>query len=111
MSIVLTKCNLADTLIKIGELEEAEEYLRQSLQLSREIGDRSTEALALKYFAELYDNLGNYLEATKYCTKALTLATELGSPLAKECEELQKKLQSQMSASLQEIDEKDTCSR
>ncbi len=58
----------------------------------REIGDRDFEAKALKNLAELHKALGNIEMARQYCQQALELATELGIPIAAECEALMKSL-------------------
>ena len=42
--------------------------------------------------AKLYCKLGDRTLALEYCDRALSIATELGIPLAKECQELKEKL-------------------
>ena len=64
------------------------------MEIDREIGFRSGEAETLKKFAELHHALGEIEMARQYCQQALALATELGLPLAAECEALQLKLDS-----------------
>lgn len=42
--------------------------------------------------AKLYTNLGDRTLALEYCNHALSIATELGIPLAQECQALKEKL-------------------
>lgn len=49
-------------------------------------------ALVLAKQAKLYQKLGESNLALEYCDRALSIATDLGIPLAKECEEFKEKL-------------------
>ena len=64
-----------------------------ALEIFQEIGVRQGEAEAFKSLAELHQVLGEIEMAQQYCQQALTLATELGIPLAKECQKLKKELE------------------
>ena len=77
---------------RTNNLEQAIHYLQHSLEIATEIGNRRGEAEALKNLAEAYPQLGNHSLALEYCDRALAIATELGIPLAKECQELKEKL-------------------
>ena len=68
------------------------DYYHQCLAISKEIGNRSNEAVTLKNLAVLHLNLDHRDLALEFCEQALALATELGIPLAKECQELKQKL-------------------
>jgi tetratricopeptide (TPR) repeat protein len=63
-----------------------------ALEIFQEIGDRASEAEALKNLAELHQALGAVETARQYGQQALALATELGIPLKAECETLMQEL-------------------
>jgi tetratricopeptide (TPR) repeat protein len=81
------------TQIKLGKYADALVNIQLALEIFREIGSRGGEAEALKNLAELHQALGEGAVARQYCQQALALATELGIPLAAECEALQLKMQ------------------
>ncbi len=83
---------LAGTHIKLGNYAEAMENYCAGLLIFQEIGYVQGEAEALKDLAELHQALGEVAVAQQYCQQALGLATELGIPLAAECEALQQKM-------------------
>jgi hypothetical protein len=57
-----------------------------------QIGDRRSEALIFYNLASFQADLGNLPLAIESCNLALSIATELGIPLAKECQELKEQL-------------------
>jgi tetratricopeptide (TPR) repeat protein len=87
--------NLGAPLIKLERYSEALENLQTSLKIHRAIGDHAGEADVLKNLAELHQKLGHRERAVEYCDLALVIATKLGIPLLKECQELKEKLLSE----------------
>jgi len=81
-------CSLGETLIKVEHYPQALKYLYAALKIMTKISARSLEAEVLKNLAELHHKLGNRDLALEFCNKALAIATDLGIPLAKECQEL-----------------------
>ncbi len=65
------------------------EQVYGAIAILREIGFRAGEAEAFRNLAQLHQILGELAVANQYCQQALSLATELGIPLAAECEALQ----------------------
>jgi tetratricopeptide (TPR) repeat protein len=61
--------------------------------MTREIGNRNNEAETLKALAELHYKIGQPDQALEYCEQALALATELGIPIAEECQKLKEELE------------------
>lgn len=84
--------NLGNALIKLEKHSEALEAFWTALEKSRSNGVRVGEAVSLFDLSSLHQKLGNHDSALEYCDLALSLATELGIPLAKECEELKSQL-------------------
>ena len=84
-------CNLGTTLMQIKQYSEAKEALQTSENICRQIGYRSTESESLLRRAELHYKLDDRALALKCCDRALSIAIELGIPLAKECQELKEK--------------------
>jgi tetratricopeptide (TPR) repeat protein len=77
----------------LGRNEEAISSYDKALEIYRKIGLRKDEADTLKQLAELHQVLGKVEVARQYCQQALALATELGIPLAAECEALLLKIE------------------
>ncbi len=84
---------LGEVLIKLEQYSEAAESFQKALDICEETRNRSLEAEVLKNLAELYQKLGSIELARQECDRALAVATELGIPLAKECQELKNKLE------------------
>ncbi|PSB24033.1 tetratricopeptide repeat-containing serine protease family protein [Stenomitos frigidus] len=80
--------NWGGTLLKLERYTEAQPHLQTSLEIFKALGDRTNEAEALLRLAELHHKTGQLDLAREYCDAALAIATELGIPLVKECEEL-----------------------
>ncbi len=90
IGIALT--NWGNALFKLGHhLEPLKKFLRAS-KIFKQIGDLRSEALICYNLAMFQADLGNLPLAIESCDRALSIATELGIPLAKECQELKKKL-------------------
>jgi tetratricopeptide (TPR) repeat protein len=87
--------NLGETFIKMEVYSEAQENLQVALEICRSIGDRYTKAHILKSLADLHQKLGDRVLALDYCTQALTISTELGIPLAQDCQKLTEILQNE----------------
>jgi tetratricopeptide (TPR) repeat protein len=87
--------NLGNALGKLQRYPEAFEVLQKSLKISKNIGDREGESHTLRILAELHQDLGECDVARQYCQQALALATDLGIPLATECEALQLKIENE----------------
>ncbi len=80
--------NMGITQIKLKQYPEALGNLQAVLEIFRAIHSPAGEATALKYLAEVHQALGEVEVARQYCQQALALATELGIPLAADCEAL-----------------------
>ncbi|MBD3886895.1 tetratricopeptide repeat protein [Phormidium tenue FACHB-886] len=79
---------LGAVLIKLEQHSEALENLQNALSIFREVNSRTGEAETLKNLAELHQKTGSSELARQECDQALAIATELGIPLVKECEDL-----------------------
>jgi CHAT domain-containing protein/Tfp pilus assembly protein PilF len=55
----------------MGELQKARELYERSAAISRELNDAYVECQTLLFIAEIYQELNNYDEATRYCERAL----------------------------------------
>jgi tetratricopeptide (TPR) repeat protein len=81
--------NWGVTLTKLEKYPEAQQRLQTSLEIFKELGDRANEAEALLRLAELHHKTEQLNLAQEFCNQALCLASELGIPLIKECQQLQ----------------------
>jgi tetratricopeptide (TPR) repeat protein/DNA-binding Xre family transcriptional regulator len=81
-------CHLGRIQVKLREYLKGREALDEALKICREIRNQSTQSEVLRNFAELNQALGEFEEARQFCQQALEIATELGIPLAAECETL-----------------------
>lgn len=81
--------SLGVILLKLEHYPQAEQRLRTSLTIFKALGDRENEAEALLRLGELHYKAGQSDPAWDFCDRALSIASELGIPLAKECEALQ----------------------
>jgi len=90
IGIALT--NLGNALFKLGHhLKAYKKFLRAS-EIFVQIGDLHSEALIVYNLAMFQADLGNLPLAIESCDHALSISTELGIPLAKECQELKEQL-------------------
>ena len=85
-------CNLGNTQSELKRYTEAWECLRAAREIFREIGELSSEAITLYNLAELHYQMGNFDLALSDCASALSIATELGIPLAEECQKLKEEI-------------------
>lgn len=90
----VTLANFGHVLFKLQKYSASLKVLKDSVQVSRAIGDRETESQAFKNLAELYKSLGNINKARQYCQQAFMLATELSIPLKDDCQKLMEDLES-----------------
>ncbi|MEX0323008.1 MAG: tetratricopeptide repeat protein [Puniceicoccaceae bacterium] len=70
--------NLAETLIPLNQLEEAEVWLNQSLELEEKLGEPQGLAYTYLNFGELRSKQGNHDAAIRHYNKALRLQNEIG---------------------------------
>ena len=75
--------NLGLAYDSLGEYRKAIEYHEQSLEISREIGDRSGEGTSLGNLGLAYDSLGEYRKAIEYHEQYLEISREIGDRLVK----------------------------
>jgi len=85
--------NIGEAQLRLRKYPESLKYNQAALEIFREVGDRTNEAEALKGLAELHHTLGEIELAKQYCQQVLALATELGIPLAAECQNLMEELE------------------
>ena len=90
IGIALT--NWGNALFKLGHHLEAHKKFLRASEIFIQIGDLRSEALIFYNLARFQADLGNLPLAIEYCDRALSIATELGIPLAKECQELKEQL-------------------
>jgi tetratricopeptide (TPR) repeat protein len=88
-----TLCNLGATQLKLEQYSESLTNTQTALEIFQEIGSRNGEAEVLKNLVELHQALGEVEVAWQYCQQALELATDLGIPLAEECQKLMEELE------------------
>ncbi len=70
--------NLGVTYVENGNYSKAIEYMEQSLLLSREIGDRKSEASILNNLGSTYEKLGDLVRAVELYEQALLINREIG---------------------------------
>ena len=90
IGIALT--NWGNALFKLGHHLEAHKKFLREREIFKQNGDRRSEALIFYNLASFQVDLGNLPLAIDSCNLALSIATELGIPLAKECQELKEQL-------------------
>jgi len=61
-----------------GDYETALKYLELSLEIKREIGDKSGEGTTLNNISQIYDARGDYETALKYLEQCLEIFREIG---------------------------------
>ncbi|WP_018275259.1 CHAT domain-containing protein [Teredinibacter turnerae] len=64
--------------LHLGDYETALSYLKQSLAILQEIGDRSGEGTTLNNISQIYDAKGDYEAALSYLKQSLTIRQEIG---------------------------------
>jgi tetratricopeptide (TPR) repeat protein len=68
--------------LSLGEYRKAIEYHEQSLDISREIGNREGEGASLANLGIAYDSLGEKEKACSLCKEALAIFEAIESPNA-----------------------------
>ena len=63
----------------LGQYQQAIDLLEQSLDITREIGDRAIERRALGNLGNAYLNLGQYQRAIDLFEKSLVISREIGN--------------------------------
>ena len=86
------RSNLGETLIKLERYQDAFASLCSALEIAQAIGSRSIEAHTLQHLAVLHQTIGDGKQAYDYCDRALKLATDIGIPLVRECQDLKERL-------------------
>jgi tetratricopeptide (TPR) repeat protein len=72
-------CNNMGTVSQfLGQYQEALNLYQQSLEIQREIGDRSGEANSLMNLGNVYDSLGQYQKALNFHQQSLAIQREIG---------------------------------
>jgi tetratricopeptide (TPR) repeat protein len=66
---------------RIDELDKAEEYCQQALEINREIGNRLGEAETMRTLGFIYEELGDLDKAEEYYRQALEINREIGNRL------------------------------
>jgi len=61
-----------------GDYDTALEYLKRSLTILQEIGDRKGEGATLNNISQIYDAKGDYDTALEYLKRSLTIRQEIG---------------------------------
>ncbi len=64
--------------LHVGDYETALEYLKRSLTIMQEIGDKSGEGTTLNNISQIYDARGDYETALEYLKRSLTIQQEIG---------------------------------
>jgi len=67
------------TSLALGEYDSALDYLQQSLEIRREIGDRAGEGTTLSNIGALHHALGEYESALDYLQQSLEIRREIGN--------------------------------
>ncbi|MFH1859894.1 MAG: tetratricopeptide repeat protein [bacterium] len=62
-----------------GKLQDALKYSKEALEISREIGDRMGESVALNGIGTVYQSMGESQDALKYMQEALGISREIGN--------------------------------
>ncbi|MGI2909842.1 tetratricopeptide repeat protein, partial [Tolypothrix sp. VBCCA 56010] len=62
----------------LGQYQRAIEFLQQSLEISREIGDRNGEGASLGNLGNAYNSLGQYQRAIEFLQQSLEISREIG---------------------------------
>ncbi|MBM0743385.1 tetratricopeptide repeat protein [Phormidium sp. CLA17] len=71
--------NLGNAYKSLGQYPQAIAFHRQSLAITREIGDRNSEANSLISLGNAYESLGQYPQAIDFYQQSLTITREIGA--------------------------------
>jgi len=74
---------IADTLLQIGEMERAEEYVKKGIDISRRFGVKEQEARGYYIIAGIFWYRGEYELSEDFLKKALKICNELGEDYEK----------------------------
>lgn len=77
---IYTQINFAQSLVKLGNQEQAARILAMSHQQARELNDRRAEAYALGYLGRVYEQNRQWSEAQRLTEQALLMAQSLNAP-------------------------------
>ncbi|MEI1376940.1 tetratricopeptide repeat protein, partial [Nostoc sp.] len=69
---------LGNTYNSLGQYQRAIEFLQQSLEIKREIGDRDGEGVSLGNLGNAYNLLGQYQRAIEFYQQSLEIKREIG---------------------------------
>jgi tetratricopeptide (TPR) repeat protein len=69
---------LGNAYTSLGNVQKSIEYYQQVLNLSREMGDRQGEGVALGNLGVAYKKLGNYEQAIDFYQQSLAISREIG---------------------------------
>jgi tetratricopeptide (TPR) repeat protein len=64
--------------LHLGDYDTALKYLKQSLAIQQEIGDKSGEGTTLNNISQIFKARGDYDTALKYLKQSLTIQQEIG---------------------------------
>ncbi|MEH2227551.1 tetratricopeptide repeat protein [Nostoc sp.] len=70
--------SLGNAYNSLGQYQRAIEFHQQSLEISREIGDRNTQGRSLANLGNAYNSLGQYQRAIEFFQQSLEIAKEIG---------------------------------
>jgi len=65
-------------LLHLGNFEEAMPYLKQSLAIMQQIGDKAGEGATLNNISQIYDAQGDYATALDYLKQSLAICQQIG---------------------------------
>ncbi len=71
--------NLGNAYDSLGQYQRAIDFYQQSLEISREIGDRGGEAASLSHLGTAYKSLGQYQRAIDFHQQSLEIRREIGN--------------------------------
>ncbi|WP_292802683.1 tetratricopeptide repeat protein [Nostoc sp. NMS7] len=70
--------SLGNAYHSLGQYQRAIEFLQQSLEIKREIGDRNGEGKSLNNLGNAYDSLGQYQRAIEFFEQSLGISRQIG---------------------------------
>ncbi|MBC6434261.1 tetratricopeptide repeat protein, partial [Nostoc sp. HG1] len=70
--------SLGNAYNSLGQYQQAIDFLQQSLDIAREIGDRNSEGKSLANLGNAYGSLGQYQQAIEFYQQSLDIAREIG---------------------------------
>jgi tetratricopeptide (TPR) repeat protein len=70
--------SLGNVYYSLGEYQQAIEFHQQSLEITRQIGDRGGEASSYNNLGSVYDSLGEYQQAIEFHQQSLEITRQIG---------------------------------